>query len=246
MTTGPLTSWAGGAVQSGLGWPSGRLEGGTMAWLDGVGGVEARFDAERWSNDARLGRDTELPSAQASTGGWSLRGWTAPRGGFSLFAQAENGRRGIPFVVPGPMAPPENGENGENGEGDPGNDDGENGEEDDGDAEELRPPFEPVRIVERTGLRAGVRGEWRGGWLSTAWVRTEASALAPFGLPFDRDAALLPGGVRTGVEVEGTVPLDRVLDGLSLSGTGQFWEAADWRYLPERSWTGALNWYREG
>jgi hypothetical protein len=238
---GALHAWAGGSVQGGLGWPASRMETGITAAFEPLGGVSARWDRETWSDLARTGRDSDLPAAGGgAAGGWSIHGWTAPRLGVSLFAEAEHARRGFPFVVPGPRAPEPEGEgNGEEpGEEEPGN----------GAEEELEPvPFDPVRFFDRSGVRAGARVAWRGADLSAAWVRVEADSLPSFGLPFDRDEPAAPGGVRTGVEVQGRIPLNFLLGGLSVAGTGQFWDADEaWRYLPERTWTGEVGWYREG
>jgi hypothetical protein len=232
---GALHAWAGGSVQGGLGWPASRMETGITAAFEPLGGVSARWDRETWSDLARTGRDSDLPAAGGgAAGGWSIHGWTAPRLGVSLFAEAEHARRGFPFVVPGPRAPEPEGEgNGEEpGEEEPGN----------GAEEELEPvPFDPVRFFDRSGVRAGARVAWRGADLSAAWVRVEADSLPSFGLPFDRDEPAAPGGVRTGVEVQGRIPLNFLLGGLSVAGTGQFWDADEaWRAPFTQSWFGRL------
>jgi hypothetical protein len=245
---GPIQAWAGGSVHGGLGWPASRIETGVTAALEAVGGIAARWDRESWSEPALTGRETDLPAAVAGdAGGWSVRGWTAPRLGISLFAEAERARRGVPFVVPGPRAPASDdaGNGADPGNGEPGN--GDNGEGE-GEEEELLPvPFDPVRFFDRSGVRAGARLAWRGADFSAAWVQVDADSLPALGLPFDRHEPVGPGGVRSGFEVQGRLPLGFLLGGLSLSGTGQFWETGEaWRYLPERSWTGGASWYREG
>jgi hypothetical protein len=227
---GPLAAWVSGARHSGEGWPQDRLEAGVTASLAALGGVTARWDREGWSDLAIQGRESAREPATGGAGGWSVRGWTTPRAGLSLFAEAEQGRRGLPFVVPAPPEP--SGENGAGENGEPG-----------------PVPVDPVRIHQRDGFRAGGRFAWRDLDLSAAWFRVETDELPPLGLPFDRRGVTLPGGVRTGMEVEGRVPLTPLLRGLSLRGGGQIWEAAGddgWRYLPDRMWTGQLAWYHEG
>ena len=226
---GPLGAWVAGARHSGEGWPQDRVEAGMTLSSAGLGGATVRWDREGWSELARQGRGTEAEPTVEGTGGWSVRGWTAPVAGISLFAEAEQGRRGLPFVVPAPRTTP-----------------GEDGTEDPGGSEPV--PVDPLRVHQRDGLRAGGRFAWRGVDLSAAWVRVEADRLPPLGLPFDRRGVTLPGGMRTGYEVEGRLPLSPLLRGLSLRGAGQIWQEADggWRYLPDRMWTGQVAWYREG
>lgn len=228
---GPVAAWVAGARHTGEGWPQDRVEAGVTVSSAALGGVTARWDREGWSDLARQGRGGEVEPTPGGadfggTGGWSVRGWTAPVAGISLFAEAEQGRRGLPFVVPAPREIP--------------------GEDGTGGSEPV--PVDPVRVHQRDGLRAGGRFAWRGVDVSAAWVRVEADQLPPLGLPFDRRGVTLPGGVRTGVEVEGRLPLSPLLRGLSLRGAGQLWQEADggWRYLPDRMWTGQVAWYHEG
>jgi hypothetical protein len=255
LTYTPLESirlWGAASRHQGEGWPVGRLEVGGSAALPGVGGVSASWDRESWSELARTGRESELEGpADGSGQGWSLRAWTEPRFGVSLFAEAGRTRRGLPFVVPADRvreAEEEDDGNGED-EGDGEDEDEEN--DDPPPPPEAEPvPFDPVRFHTREGVRAGAALNWRGLDLSGAWFRVETDALPPFGLPYDRDGVILPGGVRSGFEVEGRLPLHRLRRGLELAGTGQFWDTPagqdPWRYLPERSWTGEVRWYHEG
>lgn len=253
-----LRGWVAASGHAGEGWPRYRIELGASGSREGLGGVALRLDREGWSEAARMGRDSDLPAAERDAGeSASLRVWSAPRAGVSLFAEAERSHRGVPFVVPpdrlpppaeggvGTGAPDGNGSGQDHGNGDPGTETG-NGEE--GRTEPV--PFDPVRFVERDGVRAGARLAWRGADMSAAWFRVESDLLVPFGLPFDREGQILPGGIRQGFEVAGHLPLDRIRRGLTLAGTGQFWDAGSagggWRYLPERSWTGELRWYHEG
>jgi hypothetical protein len=240
--SGPVAAWGAGSFRSGEGGPRHVGEVGATAALDGVGGLAATAEFEGWSALAREGRGVDGEASEGgrsvgTQGAFSLKGWTAPLGPLSLFGEVGSGRRGLPFVLPAAPLPPEDG--GENGEGN----DGQNGEEA---APELR-PVDPLVVAERTGVRAGARIGWQGAELSAAWVRVDADLLPPLRLPFDRRADVPAGGVRTGVEVEGRIPLDRVRRGLALSGTGQFWDdAPGWSYLPRRSWTGALAWHHTG
>ncbi len=235
---GPVAAWGAGSFRSGEGGPRYVAEAGATADLEGVGGIAALAEFEGWSSLALEGRG---PGGEAVEGGrsagtlgaFSLRAWSAPVGPLSLFGEVGSGRRGLPFVLPADPDSPDSGDG--------------NGEENSGGALPEPRPVEPLLVAERTGVRAGARIGWRGADLSGAWVRVDADLLPPFRLPFDRGAQLPEGGVRTGFEVEGRVPLDPVLSGLTLTGTGQFWDdAPGWSYLPERSWTGALAWYHTG
>jgi hypothetical protein len=239
---GPVGAWVGASRHSGEGWPLHRMEAGVTGSLEGIGGVSARVDREGWSDQALTGRESDLPAATGAGMGWSVRGWSAARAGVSLFAEAEHARRGMPFVVPSPRIPPPE-------EGDPGTDPGNANDDEATLPEPEAVPFDPVGFFGRDGLRAGARFQRGGVDLSAAWIRVEADFLPPLGLPFDRGGVTLPGGVRNGFEVEGRLPLSPLLSGLALSGTGQFWGAGGeeaWRYLPERTWTGQLNWFHEG
>jgi hypothetical protein len=241
-----VAAWVGGGVQQGLGWPSSQLEAGLTMAHGSLGGVSASWSREGWSELARTGRESEVERQEADAGGWWVRGWTAPRAGISLFAEAQEARRGVPFAVPAPpdSVPADT----TNGGGDPTDPSDPSDPDDPGEPGEIPPtPFDPVAIFERSGLRAGVQAAWRGADVSVAWVRAEAPALPAFGLPFDRGLAPAEGGTRTGIEVQGRLPLNFVLNGLAVQGTGHFWEEGPaWRYLPERGWTGQVSWYRSG
>ncbi len=94
-------------------------------------------------------------------------------------------------------------------------------------------------LAERDALRAGAELGWRGARLGAAWNRIEADAIADFGLPFDRTAALYPGGTMQGLEVHGRIPLR--WDPLWVEGWYTRWTGANpWIYLPGQSWRTAL------
>jgi hypothetical protein len=245
---GPFRAWGSGAWQDGEGWARDRVEAGLQVSRPDLGGVMVRWDREGWDEITQAGRDAEgdpVRDAAAlgelpGTGGWSVQGWTAPLLGLSLFAQMDHATRGVPFVV-GPdleRSVP-----------------GGEGEED----EVIFEPraFAPLKITGREGLRAGAR--FSSPWLDLtgAWFRVQADSLAPLGLALDRSGRWAPGGEGTGFEVMGTLSLEPVLRGLSLTGSGTFWDLAEeaegalagpslWAYLPERAWVGRLTWYRTG
>jgi hypothetical protein len=199
------------------------LEGG--ADREGLGGFSLGWEREGW----RGGESGHALSARA---------WTEPRRGVSLFGEVQDLRRGVPFLVPRPLPEEEDLENGEEGLEE---------EEPDGMGEEPDPFDDPqLRFTERSGARVGVRTRWRGLDLSAAYLVVEGDSLAPMGLPFDRNGFTTPAGRRSGMEVAGRLPLDRVLDGLHLRGHVQFWDQGTWRYHPNRSWLGAMSWRHLG
>jgi hypothetical protein len=220
---GPGWVRAGAGTRWGQGWSSSIMEVEAGGALEGVGGISGTWEREGW-REGDAGRSL------------SVRAWTEPRFGVSLFAEAQDLRRGIPWVVPRPLPPGEE----EDGNGDP------------------TPPPEPgngddepddlpgLRFTERSGFRAGARAEFGGLDLMAAFLVAEGDSLAPMGLPFDRDGFTTPAGRRTGVELAGRLPLDRIRDGLHLRGHAHFWDAGSWRYLPERSWLGAAGWRHQG
>jgi hypothetical protein len=94
-------------------------------------------------------------------------------------------------------------------------------------------------LTERDALRAGAEFSWRGANLGAAWNRVEADAVADFGLPFDRTAALYPGGQAEGLEVSGSIPL--LWKPLRVEGWYTRWNTSTpWIYLPTQSWRTAL------
>lgn len=206
---GPIAARLEFREQGGAGWPSRVLAAEAGVQSSTWGGASVAAEQEVWDDET----------------GRSLSGriWSVPRRGLSVFAEAQDLRRGVVFV-PRPLA---------------------QGEEEDTDAE--GEGEDGARFDERQGIRAGVRAQWRGADLSAAWLVVEADSLRPMGGAFDRDGVVRPGGRRTGVEVEGSVALDPLLRGLRLQGAMQLWDPApeQWRYMPDQSWNGALEWRRE-
>ncbi|TVP54413.1 MAG: hypothetical protein EA351_13335, partial [Gemmatimonadales bacterium] len=223
-------------IQSGDGWPSTILGFEVGGRLEGLGGVAMAYETDRW---------------EGGESGRSLAGsiWTEPRWGLSAFADAQDSRRGVPFFIP-PELPDEDDDDADNGNGEGGEFGvGIRDEHDTDDENGLDRPTasDLLRFGERRGIRAGVRGRLGGLDLSAALLRVEADSLFPMGLPFDRDGEVVEGGERSGFEIEARIPLTPIRPGLSVSGHAQFWEEAPaWRYAPDRSWAGALNWHHLG
>lgn len=232
-----------GRVQGGDGWPSAVIGADAGGVLEGLGGATFGIEHEQWRDDDS-GRSIHA------------RVWTEPRWGLSAFAEVHDAIRGTPVVVPPVIEPDdENPDGGDDAsirlpapraaggsgswlafqnQGDPPGDLPEQG-------------LNPVRFGERQGLRVGVRGQAGALDLNAAYLRSQADSLAPMGLPFDLGGATVAGGTRTGVEIQGHVPLDRIRDGLFVSGQAQFWESSpQWRYHPDRSWAGVLGWHHTG
>lgn len=214
---GPGWVRGGSSLRSGEGWPSSVLEVEGGATWSGLGGFSGSWDRESWSE----GKVGHALSAQA---------WTEPRRGISIFGEVQDLRRGIPFPVRRTHSEESNGS--ANGSGEV-------------DAPDL-PDKVSLRFTERSGARIGARTQWRGMDLSAAYLLAEGDSLAPMGLPFDRDGLTMPAGRRSGVELMGRLPLDRVLEGLHVRGHAQFWDPGSWRYFPERSWLGAVSWRHLG
>ena len=150
------------------------------------------------------------------------RVWTRPLFGFSLFGEVENGSLGIPFWVPPEMA-----------------EDSLGGSE----ASEEPPPAE-VLFSQRTGIRAGF--EYRRGevFIGAALLSIDSDSLHPVGLPTDRGGLPTAGGSRSGFELATDLPLSRLMNGLSVSGSTQFWDQNEtWRYLPERIYEARLSFH---
>lgn len=219
--------------QSGDGWPSSRMEasGGVNTWL---GGADFRLEREGWRH---------------ADGAATVRGrvWSAPFYGISFFAQAEDGRRGVPFVPEPPPADDDDEDDDGTGEG--------NGEgvalpqagvalqTDDDEDEAALEPRAPA-FTERTGLRMG--GEFtRGGLhLMAAYLYVDADSLHPLGLPPEGEA-VVPGGETSGVEVAGRLPL-LLMEGLALEGTYTEWvQGPLYRYMPQRTWSTRLTYQND-
>ena len=196
-TTGRWASMGGDA------WPRRTLEAaaGVNSFL---GGVEGDWSRERW-----LGEDLSL---------LSLRAWTAPVFGLSLFGETRDGATGVPFRLFDPR---------------------------DTIPEIPRLAGPPVSFTtERRSTRVGARFAWRGLFLGAARVELEQDRLTPFGFPMDSSGVVQDGGKRSGIEASARVPL--YFDGLYASVSYQTWDkdAPDWRYLPDESWNGQLGYHR--
>ena len=187
---------------SGDAWPEQTLE--VSAGLNSfLGGVEGSWSRENWLGGT--------PSAK------SLRAWTAPLFGFSLFGEKRDGATGVPFRFADPR---------------------------DTIPEIPRLAGPPVSFTtERRSTRTGAQVEWGGLSLGVAQVEIEQGELPPFGFPMDSAGVVQEGGERSGLEASARLPL--YFDGLYASASYQVWdeEAPDWRYLPKESWNGKLGYH---
>ncbi len=214
---------ASGRGGSADGWPGASLELRGGVRLEGIGAASVSAERQWWSE-------------AGGTLALHARAWTEPRFGFTLFAEAESGTRGVPFRLP-----PEPGEEDADdpGIGDPplpppdGNGDGP-----DGDGARI------ASVTDRTGLRAGVEYRRGGLELGAAVLRVSADSLHPAGFAPDAEGVVIAAGdPRNGVELSGRIPLRPILPGLGLTGHLQFWdepEGSAWRYLPRASYEGRL------
>lgn len=97
-------------------------------------------------------------------------------------------------------------------------------------------------------VRAGVGGirlgaEWESGWarLGVAAIASEASAIVPFGAPFDRGMPVVLGEEATGVEAYGSLSAPGALRALRLDGWYTRWSDGGGRpYLPAQQGRVAL------
>lgn len=195
-TTGRWASLGGDA------WPEQTLE--AAAGLNTfLGGIEGDWSREKW-----LGEDLSLRS---------LRAWTAPLFGLSVFGETRDGATGVPFRLFDPR---------------------------DTIPEIPRLAGPPVSFTtERKSTRVGAEFTWRDLSLGAARVELEQDRLPPFGFPMDSSGLVQDGGIRSGIEASARVPL--YFDGLYASVSYQVWDkdAPDWRYLPEESWNGQLGYH---
>ncbi len=195
-TTGRWTRMSGAA------WPERTLE--VAAGLNSfLGGVEGSWSRENW-----LGADLSAKS---------LRAWTAPVFGLSVFGERRDGVTGIPLRLSDPR---------------------------DTIPEIPRLAGPPVSFTtERRSTRAGAQFAWAGLSLGVARIEMEQDRLAPFGFPMDSAGVVQDGGARSGREASVRLPL--YFDGLYASASYQVWDedAPDWRYLPRESWNGQLGYH---
>ncbi len=199
-----LQAWTAGRWTSANGdaWPDRTLDaaGGLRTFL---GGIEGDWSRERW-----LGKDLSA---------WSLRAWTAPLFGLSVFGETRDGMAGVPFRFFDPR---------------------------DTVPEIPRLAGPPVSFAtERSSTRFGAQFDWRGLSLGVAGIEIEQDRLAPFGFPMDSAGVVQEGGVRRGREFSARLPL--YFEGLHASASYQLWDedAPGWRYLPRESWNGWLGYH---
>jgi hypothetical protein len=199
--------WARGGLRDngGPGWPGSSQFASGGVHFPVLGGIGLGAERESWTEESNVRVHGRV--------------WTRPLLGLSLFAEVDDGRRGVPRFIPPRIPEVPNGENGENG-----------------DPPEEPPPLPPVSFVDRTGIRAGGEFTREGLRLGVAVLRVQADALHPTGLPLDRGAPAVAGGERDGFELSGRIPLSPILDGLALEGAAQFWDdTGEWAYLPRHN-----------
>jgi len=233
---------AGARIGTGEGWPSHVLDLRGGGRLDGLGGASIALERQGWEG-------------AGSATGVHARVWTEPRLGLSLFGEAEQGTRGVPFrLIPEHPVPPESddpllpdgmptrtgtgtGPARQVGSGN-GNGNGNGSGEDNGEDEFA------ASFTDRTGFRAGIEYRWNDVHLGAAVLRASADSLHPVGFRPDMEGVVTAGPVRNGVEGTATLPLNRLLSGLEVTGSMQFWdEEGDWRYLPRRSYEGRFRFH---
>lgn len=94
-------------------------------------------------------------------------------------------------------------------------------------------------ITDRTSYRVGAEVQGAGVHLGAAAVVADADSIATFGLPFEGDARLFPGGRIQGIEAVGHVPVPYTP--FAVEGSLSWWdEAPQWIYTPQQSWRAAL------
>jgi len=196
----------------GDGLPKTRLEAGVEAHAGSVGGVSADVDRASWQ-----GTSTSTKRARA---------WTASLWGLSLFGSWESGSAGSRLGPVLDRTPPP-----------------DTTAVEEPDTATTEPGQEPLfRRSDRTATRFGAMFSWRGLVASGARLRLEADSLLPLGLEPDRGEPALAGGVRSGWELWGRIPVP-FMTGLALNGSMQQWDKA-WSYLPERSYRASFDYHR--
>lgn len=211
--------WAEGEAkaQQGPGWPTSvqTVRGGGL--LPGWGGVSGELERQGWADAAGTSLHARL--------------WSAPVAGISVFGEVQSGSRATPRFVPAPRSDPIEEDGGEG-------DEVENGEDEGGSLPEIGP-----RFSEFTGVRVGVdlrRGDLR---LGTAFLTVDPDSLHPTGLPWDRGGPSVATEGRMGWELYASLPLSRILDGLSLEADARFWNEGAWPYTPNTSWQARLRYH---
>jgi hypothetical protein len=192
--------------------PKARLEASVEAHAARVGGVSAEVDHASWQ--------------QTSASTKRVRAWTAALWGFSLFGSWESGSAGTRLVPVRDRTPPP-----------------DTSAVEEPDTTTAVPEEDPLfHLSDRTATRVGAMFSWRGLAASGARLRLDADSLLPLGLEPDRGQPALRGGVRSGWELWGRIPLP-FMTGLAANGSLQQWDEA-WSYLPERSYRASFDYHR--
>jgi hypothetical protein len=176
-----------------------------------------------------------------------IRAWTAPVGGFSIFAEMGSGDWGLPYLPAVPPPPPDTATAG-----------------DDPPAVDTFAAVIPgPRFAEQSSSRFGAHFMWKGFSVAGARLKIESDSLFLLGLPTDRSGATQAGGTREGFELSARIPL--YPRGFSLVGWWQKWDQAEdvwttpkdtaaepelapedkvpWRYLPRQSYQASLSFH---
>jgi hypothetical protein len=144
-----------------------------------------------------------------------------PAAGFSAFATAASGTRGIGLARDTLLTRMVAGEDGEPI------------------LEDYRVFSFPVVGSSTTGVRTGLEWSGAGARLGVAHVIQDVDSVVPFGLPFDRTVAPAAPVRLSGFEVFGSIPI--FTPALRIEGTYSYWGDVGFRpYLPEQSGRGAL------
>ena len=163
----------------------------------GIGGASASVEREGWDDGGAVTLHGRL--------------WSAPWAGLSIFAEVEDGRRGIPRPVLPAVEP------------------------------EQVDPVPPTSFDDRSAFRLGASFDRGDLHVGIAGVRVDADSLHPMGLAWDRQGEVTAGGSADILEVSGRLPLHFVLSGLAVEGAVQLSDTDEaWRYLPGESYQGAL------
>lgn len=100
-------------------------------------------------------------------------------------------------------------------------------------ADSVLVPLYAADRVDAGGLRAGVEWTGRGIVLGAAYLSSQPTLFAPYGLAFDRGVAPLPVGGASGVEAYGSIPVPFFWPGVRLQGWYVNWlETGNQPYLP--------------
>jgi hypothetical protein len=243
------------SVGANLGYESQRVKAqGKVMKLSGVGVPELRAFLEGSGEMPRLGG----VAGEAEWEDWggetalrtTVRAWTAPRWGISLFAERASGTSGLSFLPEAPPLVPFSVQG------------------------DTVPSVLPgPRFSENQATRLGMSFRWKDVYVSGAKLKVSADSLFLLGLSSDRSgttveeeffpSATRPGGTRSGFEISGSVPL--YLTPFSIVGSYQWWDQAEdvwttpqdsleapapqpqneipWRYLPRRNYQASISFH---